>query len=236
MHKVLRKHLAILAVAGSLLGANQAWAAMISGPFSADPVGLTTTEWSHDLVFPKFDAGLGTLTSVKLEFASSLQTVITVNNTASGLSSGDARTELKVTVTDAGGYIPAEKPDEDGNLVKSAQIDVFTLAFSFSNLGKDQSVTSGTIKKSGSSTETYTTSDILMEFTGPGNIVLSANTKTFANISYTGGNANEVQSSLASLTGKVTYNYTPVPEPSTYLAGLGAFGILGVFGLRNRRK
>ena len=27
-----------------------------------------------------------------------------------------------------------------------------------------------------------------------------------------------------------------VPEPSTYIAGLGAFGILGLFGWRNGRK
>lgn len=30
-------------------------------------------------------------------------------------------------------------------------------------------------------------------------------------------------------------NVNVVPEPSTYLAGLGALGMLGLFGWRNRR-
>jgi len=30
-------------------------------------------------------------------------------------------------------------------------------------------------------------------------------------------------------------SYTAVPEPSTYLAGLGALGMLGIFGWKNRK-
>ena len=35
--------------------------------------------------------------------------------------------------------------------------------------------------------------------------------------------------------GSITFGYSAVPEPSTYLAGLSALGMLGLFGYRNRK-
>ena len=35
--------------------------------------------------------------------------------------------------------------------------------------------------------------------------------------------------------GSITFGYSAVPEPSTYIAGLSALGMLGLFGWRNRK-
>jgi hypothetical protein len=83
---------------------------------------------------------------------------------------------------------------------------------------------------SNSFSTTLTQPSLLSEFTGSGNITLNAGTSTLAYTSDTTGDTDASQSSEASLTGDVTYNYdpTPTPEPSTFalmVAGLSALGL-----------
>jgi hypothetical protein len=188
-------------------------AAMVSGPhWTTTPISSTKTDWSSTLSFPKFDSSLGTLLSVQLEIYASYDTVLTITNNATSSSSGWAKTELLVSVQDAG-----------NNLVDPV-LDLLTAPFNFS-LDPGDSVTTGHILKSGWSDDTYTSAAVLSAFNGPGTIVLDASTLTYAVLSYTGGNTDAVQSTYASATGRVTYTY--IPEPATLAAmAMGSLALL----------
>lgn len=199
----------------AVVGLISAASADTSGPFDTlTPVPSARTDWTSSLLFPKFDSSLGTLLSVQLAITASYDTVLTVTNTSPSGSSGWAKTELLLSVQNAGGA-----------LVEPV-LDMLTSPYTFS-LGPGQSVTSGTIHKQATSSDTYTAPDILAAFTGPGIITLNASTLTNALLGYTGGNTNASQTTYASVTGKVTYNYTTVPElPASLLACIPAIGAL----------
>ena len=184
----------------------------MAGPYS-NTIPSSLTDWSSSLVFPKFDSSLGTLTSVQFDLSSGMSTVLTVHNTAPSGSSGWAKTEVILTVQDPNGYFG------------SPQIDYLSPQYNFA-LGAGQEVTSGTLTKTSSDSWTYSDAGTLAEFTGSGNINISAFTNTYAVISYTGGNSDAVQVTNAQANGKITYFYD-VPEPATMsLLTLGGLAML----------
>jgi hypothetical protein len=185
-----------------------------SGPFTTStPVPLTLTDWSSSLSFPQFSPSLGILKIVQIDLNGSLSTAITVTNSSPEGSSGTAKTELQMTVQDSG-----------NNLI-APEIDMMSPNYSYS-LGPGGSSTSGTLTKSGSSSDQYTASVVLAEFTGGGSIVLPAGTFTQTWLTNTGGNTFASQVTNASLTGTVTYFYE-LPEPTTIcLLGLGGLALL----------
>lgn len=190
-------------------------ATSISGPFvTSTPIPSTKTDWSGaSLAFPKFNSALGVLQSIELKINAALDTVLTVTNNATSASNGWAKTEVQLSVQNA------------GNDLMEPVLDMLTAQYNFS-LNPGGVVTSGTIHKVGNSDDIYTTPAILAAFTGLGNITLSAETLTYAVISYTGGNTDASQSTYASATGTVTYTYE-IPEPATLsLLSLGMIGLL----------
>lgn len=227
MNHRTQKYMMSLAVAGSLLAVNQATAAMVLGPtVTTTPVPSTLTDWSSSLTFPQFNPALGTLDSVTLALQSGLVTTLTVENTGGATSSGTVRTELVLTPTDPLNQIPAGDP---------LTVDYMTPKQSFTLAG-GQGITLPQMSASGNSANTYTAGLILSEFTGNGSINLGLSTVTYTLLSYNGGNSYSSQVTTADATGSVTYDYTAaVPEPSTYLAGLSALGMLGLVGWRKRK-
>jgi hypothetical protein len=194
------------------------------GPITTStPIPSTLTDWTGSLAFAQFNPSLGTLDSVTLEFSSTLTTTLTINNTASSASSGSAKTELQVTVQDAG--LNLNVPE----------LDMLSPAFNYV-LGPGGFTTSGLLTKSANDGgNNYTAAGVLAEFTGLGSISLPASTFTQTDLSNTGGNTSASQVTDASLTGTVEYFYTPtaVPEPSTL--GLLVLG-LGMLPFRRRQR
>jgi len=165
------------------------------------------------LAFQKFNPALGTLNSVQIDLSGSLSTVLTITNSSPEGSSGTAKTEVQFTVQDSG-----------SNLIDPV-IDIMSSNYSY-NLGAGQSITSGTLTKSGTSSDLYTAGAIKAEFTGTGNVLLNASTFTQTWLTNTGGNTYANQVTNALLTGTVIYDYT-VPEPATIvLLGLGSLALL----------
>jgi hypothetical protein len=171
---------------------------------TSTPVTSVLTDWSpvKTLAFQQFNTSLGTLNSVTIALSGSLSTVVTVTNNSGSPSNGHANTHLQMTVQDAG-----------LNLINTPQIDMYSPAFNYTNL--TGSLTSGTLTKTGSSSDTYSITAILNEFKGIGTTSLNASTFTETTLSNTGGNTAASQVTYASLTGTVTYDYNPVPEPAT---------------------
>ena len=220
MNTSIRKYLMCFAGASSLLLASQAGASLVETFTTTTPVPATLTDWSSTLSFAQFNPALGTLNSVTLDFSSTLNTTLTINNSGSLPSDGSAWTRLRVTVQDGGLNLTAP------------EITLLSPEFVFS-IGAGQSTSSGLLTTTGTRGDTYTLAAVLAEFTGTGNISLPASTKTRTVLDYEGGNSLASQVSFASLTGTVTYNYTPVPEPTTMITG--ALLLLLMFGTSTRR-
>jgi len=188
---------------------------------------LTSTDWpaGESLSFPQFDPALGMLTSVTLNLSGSMIAIVTVTNVdGSHTSGGTANAEVQFTVQDLGSNLTVP------------QLTLDSPGFSCSLL-PGHSILSGPLMQTGTSSDTYTNPAVLNEFTGlasaPGTSSLSASTYTLALIAVHGGNTYPSQATSASLTGSVTYNYTPnsVPKLSTFaLLGAGVVGLLAAHG------
>jgi hypothetical protein len=210
--------LVLLAIASIALPAQ----ASTLGPLpTTTPIAPTLTDWAGTLEFPQFDPSLGTLISVELTISGAISTDITVANSATTGSDGTVKTECLFTVQDSG-----------NNLV-APQLDLLSPVFSYS-LAPGGSISSGTLMKSGSDTQTYTSPVVLSEFTGLGSITLNASTFTQTLLANTGGNTAAGQVTTGSATGTVTYNFTPVPEPGS-LAMLGGLGLTAFWYVWRRR-
>jgi len=190
--------------------------ASTEGPITTStPISPTSTDWIDTLSFAQFNPALGTLDSVTLDFSSTLTTTLSVTNQDDLLDSkGYAVTELVINVQDTGSNLNANT------------LDLLSSHFNYSSLAPGDTATSGLLTKSqNDGGNIYTSSPILSEFTGFGNIILDAGTLTTTGVFYTGGSAAAIQASDANLTGTVTYTYT-VPEPSTYALLFGGLGLL----------
>jgi hypothetical protein len=202
-----------------------------------DTIAATTTGWTDALDFNKFDPSLGTLTQVELQLSSGMVTTLTVKNTgAVHQANGTAWITQTLSVKDAGGYI-ANFPQMSATIPGSP--------YQFSHLAHGASVTSSQYTFSGSSDSFYTANLLLAEFTGTGNISLSASTPN-AEPQWTVNGSTTVDVTAltkASLEGSLTYTYTPfvvnpqrsaTPIPASALL-LGS-GLLGLTGWRKFRK
>jgi len=220
----LQAALAVLAACGT-----HSLAATTGPLMTTTPIPLSQTDLSGELLFPEFNPSLGTLTQVELDLVTTFTTSLTVQNKSGSSSTGGAMTQVQVTVQDM------------DDSFTGPEIDLLSPGFSY-HLGAGQSTQSGSLTTSATFSQNYSLAAILSEFTGTGNIGLSASTATLAFRANSGGSTVTSQTTDASLTGDViyTYNlnpYTVVPEPTTWgLAfGLPALGLSALPLLRRKK-
>jgi hypothetical protein len=196
---------------------------IVAGAANADTITLnsnisfTTTDWSNSLSFAQFNSSLGTLTGVSLVLNSTIYTTLTVTNNAGSASSGNAYTQVNVTVTGL----------TINPLTNNAFLGgIWTSPYAY-NLGAGGSTTSGILTGTATSSNSYSTN--LSQFIGAGNILLPASTYTQTVLQNNGGNTTAGQSTTADLSGILTYTYTSVPVPSTVLLlGPAFFGLAAI--------
>ena len=221
----------ILAVAGLAFGLmngiEKAQGATVSYTSSLD---TTRTDIDTSLSLTKFNTNLGTLQSVSITLSSTASTTITVTNSAASSSDGTVYTSVKFTLSDPSLFF--------GTSVKLTVLVPDSDGVSYS-LAPGGSVVTPLQTASGSSSYTFSTANILSEFSDAvgGLISLGLNSVTKTTLTNTGGNTGATQITDANAVATVTYTYTPiaVPEPSALLMTFCGMGAL-TFIHRLRRR
>ena len=200
-------------------------AATLTVPFTVTPGGTPQkTDWSLSAAIAPFDSTKGTLTSVSFDFdyATDLQTQIaTVNGNGGTFAYGY---DLDLYVYDEN----TEDPNNKANiLLQDNRVKLATTEYSGS-LDAGEKTTQISLQ-SGTKTG-FLLPEYLPRFT-EGSQTLWFFAHAFVHDASATGRFNFDVDTSAALSGRVVYNYQPVPEPAS-MAALG----LGALALVRRRK
>jgi hypothetical protein len=177
-------------------------------------------EFNGDLAIAKFDASLGTLTSVKFELFSNLYGNVFVSNDGPGVDT------FKVI---AGGQVDG---DVLGTLLNVSGSSTQTFADLPAGDSGFVNLTPWTVSNS----LTLSSASALAAFTGTGGTYHAALTGWSTADTVGSGNATYTPYVFMDGYAKVTYTYevAPVPEPETYAMMLAGLALVG--GIARRRK
>ncbi len=203
--------------------AGAASAATVS--YTATPIGPSPTDWVNQLLaVQKFDPALGTLVSVQLDFTSSVQGIVGVENLG-----GAAPVTLKLAattqITQGATTIASLAPSE-------TRVVNLPFADGLFDWGGDSGEVYSGFAGTDTASFTYMTAGDMAQFIGAGTV--SYNASAFGNSQTTGsGNIASYYMTQASAGATVTYIYE-TPEPGSMVALVT--GIVGLAGLVSRRK
>jgi hypothetical protein len=194
--------------------------------------GTALVNFNGSLVFPKFDAALGTLTSVQIQLDGSITASQAFENR------GGSGATISMTST---GTMTLTRPDTTTLVVTVPQVVNSQAVGAYDNVldfGGTSGFTFPDSTSSASNVQLFASGADLTLFTGGSLDTISLPISALGN-SVSSGAANVTISAgmvgFASAT--VQYNFTPteVPEASTY-GSIGAVALVGFLGYRRSRK
>jgi hypothetical protein len=211
-----------------LLASTPATAATIS--FS-DSIPLASTSWSSSVTVSKFDPSLGTLNSITFELDGHVEGGAKFES----LDSSPTTVTMNLTAD-----IELQRPDTSTIVITTPLVQTVDSVTAYDSV-LDFGGTSGktyaglSADDSDSAVSPPPASDLVL-FTGLGNITLPVEAKGASSGSGAGNLILQFNTS-ASADVKVTYDYEPIPEPSTLgLLSMGIMGLLAHLWRRHRRR
>jgi len=216
---------ALIALALVALVATGATAATVSyGPYA---IGLSTTNWANSIGLQMFDPSLGTLNSISF----------TLNGHVEGNAKFESMDASPATVgMDLSAMLTLQRPDLSTLVVTiplASTTDNVTAFDGTIDFGGTSGKTYNNLNANDSDSATTSTAADKALFTGLGFINLPVKAQG-ASTGYGAGNLLLQFQTLASASASVTYDYTPIPEPSSLLALMSGLGLVG-FAVRRRR-
>jgi len=224
------------------ISASPASAAIITlGPLNAiSGVTTTRTDWTGNIVLPRFNSSLGQLQSVTISISDTISTTLTVTNSSNAASSGSTNTQVAIGIADPLGLFastPGVGLVVQSNTATDSLFQVTTNAQVYTLAAGASATLPVTTRNGTGTTPTFTASNILAQFTGAANSTISLTARTFTNtlLNNSGGNSSASQITTASATGTVTYTYRPAAElPEPFSAALLGSAVVGLGFLRRR--
>jgi hypothetical protein len=215
-----------VAVASVLLGGNQAEASVNISYNSIPVIYSDYTDWTASLAFPKFNTALGTLE----------QATITIDAVLASDLSFENKLDSKTQTIAYGYYLDLSTSEP-----KFSNLGInYNTGFVFSNTLAKKPLPGYSVNVSinnpSAVSHVYTDAATLNLLKGSGNYDMEFNASAAVLLGNLGGNFKFEQTTTASVSGKIVYQYTPVPEPSTYIAGLGALALFGFTSMPRRKR
>jgi hypothetical protein len=217
----MKKTTASLLVAGGLALSMGAQAASVTESFSVGPLTTELETATATGVFNQFDAALGTLNSITIDLAYQSISTTSLENTAAQGQRFSWQSDLDWEFEILAG---------SGNFVTADPTLLGTTGGRIS-LASGATLDLGTTTDNGTLSLTISGAD-LASYIGAGTAGIGCNTFTTSTFSGGGGNVASAQTTTASCSGDITYDFdgvtVPVPEPAAvWLIGAGLLGFAG---------
>ena len=225
--KQLTKTTGIISVTAALLLA-------LSSLAQADTISFTSsvsgaTDWTQQLGLTQFDPTWGTLLSVTIDLSASFSSSFTITNTGGStyVDPSSARRTLDIYLGSSAVDLAVDVQNPNPNGAGNSWLTWISSSLDLNNLAPDAYLSANRSGSDSPAGGIYTDTTTMGYFTGTGTTVLDLFTTSGFLMQLTGGTSyDSSQTTSATATGIVTYNFA-VPEPSSALfLGLGGLALV----------
>jgi len=187
------------------------------------------TELSGNVVCPQFNIG-GTVGGISITVTGSITGSIALTNNSGRPQTGSATVSSQFSIASIAGLGSGPAPLSGFTWTNP----IFTVSYGTSVVTLDPTQTLTFNGLSGTASATLTDSTQILLYVGSGTFNIPVSTVTGIGIFGGGGQIGASQSTNASATAVVTYDYSTVPEPGTMLLIGCGLAALGTWRLRKR--
>ena len=220
----------MLSIAGISAWTSSASAASVTQSTTISPTALDFT--TDPVSFQKFNSSLGTLTSIEFVIDASVESQITLTNQAGSTKNFDLTFAGKLSLLDESGLLSFDiatptttqtvrLANNASNTYSKTSAGTATVVYDGSTGARTSYTSTGNALTSPSAVSSSLT---LANFIGIGDFVLYFDATNFSGVQ--GPSNTSVSSGTAGATVELIYNYTAIPEPSTYVMTIAGLGVV----------